>query len=148
MLASVSITIILLLMGASIYSFIFEKTYKRSYFSYELFYALIFVYLIVLVSFGMIYFLLSFQGQLLLEFGEVRDVSTLESLAHSFYFSGVTLMTVGYGDITPIGWARLIALVEALIGYILPATFFLKVWQHTHLEQANKKRAKQKVNDL
>ncbi|WP_112179967.1 MULTISPECIES: potassium channel family protein [Paraliobacillus] len=149
MLAVVSITIILILMGASLYSFVFEKTYKRSYFSYEIFYALIAVYLTVLVSFGMIYFLLSFQGALLLEHGKLENVDILESLAHSLYFSGVTLMTVGYGDITPIGWARLLALVEAMVGYILPAAFFLKVWQQANFERTNKKQAKQKkLNNL
>lgn len=147
-LAFVSITIILVLMASSLYSFIFEKNYKRSYFSYDIFYALIFVYLTVLISFGMIYFLLSFQGALLIENGELKDVGILESLAHSFYFSGVTLMTVGYGDITPIGWGRLIALVEAMVGYILPAAFFLKVWQQTNLKATNKKQGKEKLNNL
>ncbi|WP_186576791.1 potassium channel family protein [Aquibacillus kalidii] len=116
-------------MCGSLYSFIFDKAYKKSYFSYEIFYTLLIIYFVVLVGFGLLYFLLSFSGVLLVEDGKLGEVDRLESLAHSFYFSGVTLMTVGYGDITPVGWGRLIALIEALIGYILPATFFLKIWQ-------------------
>lgn len=37
------------------------------------------------------------------------------------YFSAITLLSVGYGDITPFGWSRAIAIIEATIGYILPA---------------------------
>ncbi|GAB3042461.1 hypothetical protein GCM10027286_00800 [Virgibacillus ainsalahensis] len=48
---------------------------------------------------------------------------------HSMYFSGVTLLTIGYGDITPIGIGRLIALIQALIGYILPTAFVLRLVQ-------------------
>ncbi len=129
MVAIVSIILILVLMCGSLYSFIFDKAYKKSYFSYEIFYTLLIIYFVVLVGFGLLYFLLSFSGVLLVEDGKLGEVDRLESLAHSFYFSGVTLMTVGYGDITPVGWGRLIALIEALIGYILPATFFLKIWQ-------------------
>lgn len=103
----------------------------------------------VLISFGMVYFLLSLQGSLLLEHGQSENVGILESLAHSLYFSGVTLMTVGYGDITPIGWARLLALVEAMVGYVLPAAFFLKVWQQSNLERSKEKQVRQKkLNNL
>lgn len=37
------------------------------------------------------------------------------------YFSAITLFSVGYGDITPFGWSRGVAIIEATIGYILPA---------------------------
>lgn len=36
------------------------------------------------------------------------------------YFSSMTLFTVGYGDIQPVGFARVIAVVEAFLGYLLP----------------------------
>ncbi|MDL4841879.1 potassium channel family protein [Aquibacillus rhizosphaerae] len=127
--AVVSILLIFILMGGSLYAFIYQKSYERSYFSYEVFFTLILVYFSVLISFALLYFILSFNGVLLIEGGGLRKVGVLESLAHAFYFSGVTLMTVGYGDITPVGWGRLLALMEALIGYILPAAFFLKIWQ-------------------
>src|SRR5690625_5202346 len=74
---------------------------KESRFSSEIFYTLLIIYSIVIIGFGLIYFILSFQQIMLVEGGELRDVSVIGSLIHSFYFSGVTLLTIGYGDITP-----------------------------------------------
>ncbi|UOQ48815.1 ion channel [Gracilibacillus caseinilyticus] len=129
MIGLVSVLLIVFLLMGSLYAFIFGKAHQRSYFSYEMFYTLLAVYFTVLSSFACLYFVLSFQGVLLLDDGRLHQLPPIETLAHSFYFSGVTLMTVGYGDITPIGWGRLLALVESLIGYILPPAFFLKIWQ-------------------
>src|SRR5690625_5240101 len=102
---------------------------KDGQFSSETFYTLLIIYSIVIIGFGLIYFILSFQQIILVEGGELRDVSVIGSLIHSFYFSGVTLLTIGYGDITPIGFGRLIALIQALIGYILPTAFVLRLVQ-------------------
>jgi|SRR5699024_1697504 len=100
---------------------------KESSFSLEVFYTLLIVYSIVITGFALIYFILSFEGIVLVEYGELEDAGVIGSLIHSFYFSGVTLLTIGYGDIVPIGIGRLIALVEALIGYILPTAFMLRL---------------------
>ncbi|QKY68266.1 potassium channel family protein [Lentibacillus sp. CBA3610] len=108
-------------------------------FSAEIFYTLLMLYLIVILGFGFIYFMLSMNDVLLVEDGELREVSVIGSMIHSFYFSGVTMLTVGYGDITPIGIGRLIALVQALIGYILPTAFVLKLVQNN---QENRDREK------
>ncbi|OZU87774.1 hypothetical protein CIL03_15530 [Virgibacillus indicus] len=102
-----------------------------SRFSAELFYILMIIYSIVIIGFGLIYFILSFQGIILVEHGELRQVNVLGSVIHSLYFSGVTLLTIGYGDITPIGIGRFIALIQALIGYVLPTAFVLKLVQST-----------------
>ena len=45
----------------------------------------------------------------------------LSLLGDSLYLSGITLLSVGYGDVTPIGIGRWIAITEALLGYIMPA---------------------------
>lgn len=102
---------------------------KESRFSIEIFYTLLIIYSIVIIGFGLIYFILSFQGVVLVEHGELRQVNVIGSIIHSFYFSGVTLLTIGYGDIVPIGVGRFIALVQALIGYILPTAFVLRLVQ-------------------
>jgi potassium channel LctB len=47
--------------------------------------------------------------------------SWAEQVAKTIYFSAITLLSVGYGDITPIGWSRMVAILEALVGYLLPA---------------------------
>ena len=105
------------------------KNYVRS-FSMEIFYTLIVVYIIVIIGFALIYFIFSFHHIVLVEGGELRQVSIFGSLVHSGYFSGVTMLTIGYGDITPVGYGRLIALIQALIGYILPTAFVLRLVQN------------------
>ncbi|WP_010097155.1 potassium channel family protein [Ornithinibacillus scapharcae] len=96
-------------------------------FSMEMFSSLLITYTIVIIGFGLIYFILSFEGIYLVEGGELRQVNPVGSMIHSFYFSGVTMLTIGYGDITPIGIGRLIALIEALIGYVLPTAFVIQI---------------------
>lgn len=127
------IGLILLILWRSVVDFIKGKStgvgmrLKDGAFSMELFYALLILYSTIIIGFALIYFVLSYQGILLVEHGIVRDVSTLESLVHSIYFSGVTLLTIGYGDIVPIGIGRIVALVEALIGYLLPTAFVFRL---------------------
>ncbi|WP_099157579.1 potassium channel family protein [Virgibacillus ndiopensis] len=109
----------------------FQVEMRESRFSAEIFYTLLILYSVVIIGFGLIYFILSFHHIMLVEHGELREVSVLGSIIHSFYFSGVTLLTIGYGDVTPIGIGRFIALIEALIGYVLPTAFVLKLVQNT-----------------
>lgn len=102
---------------------------KESKFSTEIFYALLIVYTIIIIGFGLIYFILSLQGFILVEHGEYKEANLIGTMIHSLYFSGVTLLTIGYGDIVPLGIGRLIALIQALIGYILPTAFVLRLVQ-------------------
>lgn len=115
----------------SIYEFVLGRissmNLKESRFSSEIFYTLLIVYLTVLIGFGLIYFILSFEGIILVEHAELKGRTIWHSLTHAFYFSGVTLLTIGYGDIVPIGIGRLLAVIQALIGYVLPAAFVLRL---------------------
>jgi potassium channel LctB len=117
------------IMAASLYAYFKRRDEIRGRFSFDQFYVLILVYLTVMIGFGLFYFLLSQKGIPLLNEGYFRGTSQWDRLGHAIYFSGVTLMTVGYGDITPIGIGKFIALMEAMIGYILPAAFFVRVLQ-------------------
>jgi hypothetical protein len=45
------------------------------------------------------------------------------ALGNCIYFSVVTFTTLGYGDIAPIGWARLVATIEAFSGTFILALF-------------------------
>src|SRR5699024_9311869 len=91
-----------------------------------IFYTLLIIYSIVIIEFGLIYFILSFQQIMLVEGGELRDVSVIGSLIHSFYFSGVTLLKIVYADIRLIVFVTFIAIIQELIGYILPTAFVLR----------------------
>ncbi|GLO65366.1 potassium channel family protein [Oceanobacillus kimchii] len=131
----IMLIIIVIIGGKCIYDFIQTNNIsqllrmREGHFSIEIFIAMIVVYITIMIGYGMIYFILSLEGIVLVEHGELRQVSIIGSLIHSVYFSGVTLLTIGYGDIIPIGIGRLIAVSQALIGYILPAAFVLKVVQ-------------------
>ncbi|MBT2601390.1 MULTISPECIES: potassium channel family protein [unclassified Oceanobacillus] len=131
----IMLIIIVIIGGKCIYDFIQTNNIsqllrmREGHFSIEIFIAMVVVYITIMIGYGMIYFILSLEGIVLVEHGELRQVSIIGSLIHSVYFSGVTLLTIGYGDIIPIGIGRLIAVSQALIGYILPAAFVLKVVQ-------------------
>lgn len=135
------IVIIICIMFKSILEFLSGGLFKgrqmlqESRFSIELFYTLMVIYIIVLIGFGLIYFILSFHQVVLMEYGQVKRFGVLETLVHSIYFSGVTLLTIGYGDIVPIGIGRLVAMVQALIGYILPTAFVLKIVQKSQTRE-------------
>src|SRR5699024_8304433 len=107
----------------------FSVRLQDSRFSVELFFTLFIIYTVVIIGFGLIYFILSIQGIILVEFYEKMQFDVIGSIVHCIYFSGVTLLTIGYGDITPIGIGRFRAIVEALIVYILPTAFVLKLVQ-------------------
>lgn len=99
--------------------------------SLEIYFTFIIIYFIFIIGFGLIYFILSFDHMMLIENVHNDHVHSnlLKRLSTSIYFSGVTLLTIGYGDIAPIGIGRMIAIVQALFGYVLPTAFVLKLVQ-------------------
>jgi hypothetical protein len=51
-----------------------------------------------------------------------------EALKHLSYFSFVTLTTIGYGDVIAVGTvARVLAMLEGLLGQLVPAIFIAKL---------------------
>ncbi|MDQ0352019.1 potassium channel LctB [Alkalibacillus filiformis] len=124
-----SLFFVMVVLSGSLY--IFSRNYNevRGSFSKELFSAFIAIYFILMLSFALIYFILAEMGYILLQGELLQTGSSVERFLHAIYFSGVTLMTIGYGDITPIGIGRAVALVEAFIGFLLPAAFFYKLFK-------------------
>ena len=97
------------------------NTVKGKFVSVENFLYLGTVYLTVIIGFGLIYLLFDLIGNtIIIETNPVVRPNLFES---SFYFSAMTLFSVGNGDVIPIGLGRFIAVTEALIGYTLPAAF-------------------------
>jgi potassium channel LctB len=79
------------------------------------------IYLTVIIGFGLIYLLFELKGMsLIVEINKEKEYNMFET---SFYFSAMTLFSVGNGDVIPQGIGRVLAVVEALIGYTLPAAF-------------------------
>ncbi|MRG87548.1 potassium channel family protein [Salinibacillus xinjiangensis] len=133
----ISAALILYIMASSLYTYFKRKEQIRGRFSFDQFYILVIIYLTVMIGFGLFYFLLSQKGIPLLNEGYLQGTSQLDRLGHAIYFSGVTLMTIGYGDITPIGIGKFIALLEAMLGYVLPAAFFVRVLRDSQYEENN-----------
>lgn len=57
-----------------------------------------------------------------------EEIQYNEALKHLSYFSFVTLTTIGYGDIVAVNSvARLLAMMEGLLGQLFPAIFIAKL---------------------
>lgn len=91
------------------------------------FISLFFSYMLFIVSvlllFTSAYDLMEKTDNGYLKYGECSDlfnptmIQKDPQLSHNyFYFSSVTLFTVGYGDICPMGWDKYLALINAFIG--------------------------------
>lgn len=72
-------------------------------------------YLELLVCFGLLYSTL--QGSLIGSTGVMDDL----------YFSVVTQLTIGYGDIHPIGWARFVSVSQGLIAVAFTILIFGRI---------------------
>ncbi|MFX3623305.1 MAG: ion channel [Ectobacillus sp.] len=107
----------------------------KRFFSFQNLVLLCLIYTTVLISFGLSYLVLEELGFAVLEEdGKEVNVHSFRIVEICMYFSAITLMSVGYGDITPVGIGRWIAIVEALVGYTMPAAFVM------HTFMGNEKR--------
>ncbi len=88
------------------------------------------IYGTVLIGFSAVYFILE-RGQhpILIEHSIPVKGTNYHIMGLCLYFSAITLLSVGYGDIVPVGIGRWVAMVEALIGYTMPAAFVLQVFK-------------------
>jgi potassium channel LctB len=97
---------------------------KGKMLSFENFMVLAVVYSTITLGFALIYLLFDMQGSPIVRDGLINEGDGFfMKLESSFYFSAMTLFSVGYGDIYPLGVGRMIAVFEALIGYTIPAAF-------------------------
>ena len=98
---------------------------------------LVYLYGTICVGFAMIYLLFEMQDMsVILDHGLQMSGNFLIKLETSFYFSAMTMFSVGYGELIPIGVGRLIATIQAFVGYTLPAAFVVRTV--IDFEQSNK----------
>lgn len=82
------------------------------------------VYGTIISGFGLIYALISLMGYPVIKL-ELNQSDFFSFIEACIYFSSTTILSVGYGDIVPVGAGRWIAALQALIGYLLPIAFVL-----------------------
>lgn len=64
----------------------------------------------------------------------------IDLFTRTFYFSITTLFTVGYGDMTPFGLSKGVAIIESMIGYVLPYVIVLNYILYNPKGHTTKKR--------
>ncbi len=81
--------------------------------------------LITIFSFALLFFIFGItDGSARISFEMANTwLENLNNFFNSLYFSVVTFTTLGYGDLSPAGWTRVFAAVEAFIGSFTLALF-------------------------
>ncbi|WP_409291589.1 ion channel [Peribacillus sp. SCS-37] len=81
----------------------------------------------ITLGFALIYLLLELKSYtVLLEKGQPLEGSYIYKLGTTLYFSSITFFSVGYGDLVPSGFGRIVASIQAFMGYALPAAFVVR----------------------
>jgi len=80
---------------------------------------LLLLWLGMIVGFGLVYWSASAWGGHGLRAGTVPLGMTWEGLATAVYFSFVTALSIGYGDIIPVGLMRILAIAEGAGGLLI-----------------------------
>ncbi|WAA08782.1 ion channel [Fervidibacillus albus] len=119
--------LIVFIMAMSLRTLFLPNALQEKFISWQSFVYLLFIYSTLFLGFGLLYFLFMQIGfEILTENGETIKGRKVYELQTSFYFSGITLFSVGYGDVSPVGYGRLIAILEGMIGYTIPASFVVR----------------------
>lgn len=109
----------------------FPARFKYKEVSFENFIFLGITYVVIMIGFGILYLLLDMRG-LIVFYDVYQNVDSvghfLSKLETSIYLSAVTLFSVGFGDVIPVGIGRLLVIIEALLGYTIPAAFVVRTF--------------------
>lgn len=88
--------------------------FKYKQVSFENFAFLGCTYAVIMIGFGLLFLLLEIKGWTIIIDSSLQESSGWnERLATSLYLSAITLFSVGYGDVVPVGIGRLFVMIEA-----------------------------------
>ncbi|MBS4179109.1 potassium channel family protein [Lederbergia citrea] len=107
----------------------FPERFNYKQVSFENFVFLAFTYAVIVIGFGLLFLMFEIRGwHLIIDSGAIMSGSWNHQLGTALYLSAITLFSVGYGDVVPIGIGRLLVMIEALIGYTIPAAFVVRTF--------------------
>jgi len=109
----------------------FPARFKYKEVSFENFVFLGITYAVIMIGFGILYLMLDMKGLYVFNDVEMREsagVGFFAKFGTSVYLSAVTLFSVGFGDVAPVGIGRFLAIIEALLGYTIPAAFVVRTF--------------------
>ncbi|MBS4197647.1 two pore domain potassium channel family protein [Bacillus sp. FJAT-49870] len=101
--------------------------FKFKQVSFENFVFLGCTYAVIMIGFGLLFLLLELKGMpIIIDTIVTQEKEWNERLTTSLYLSAITLFSVGFGDVVPVGVGRLLVMLEALLGYTIPAAFVVR----------------------
>lgn len=119
---------------------LFLSTGDKKRFSMETLGWAVNLYATILIGFALIYLLFELQNHsVILDNGKRVEGDFFQQLQTSFYFSAMTMFSVGYGDISPIGMGRMVATIQAFVGYALPVAFVIRTVSELDKHERNKR---------
>ncbi|GEM01872.1 potassium channel LctB [Halolactibacillus halophilus] len=129
-MANLLIGAVVVLFIVKFYWFIKHKRYTLTEFSQAMFLRLFLTLFIVFIGFSLIYYSLFLNDYVVVH--DTVNNRTISHFGDYLYFSGVTLLSVGYGDLVPVGVAKIFSLLEASLGLLIPSAFFLTAWNNSN----------------
>ena len=87
---------------------------------------LITLWITTALIFSLVYYGLAYTPAPLIYKGQPLNTD-ISGLGNAIYFSFITATTIGYGDIAPIGFAKILAIIEAIASITLFGTFIAKI---------------------
>ena len=86
------------------------------------------LYFIIAAVFSIIYIILDCTdlGFIVDHYSTVpHQKQLIDIITRSIYFSYITLFAVGYGDMTPFGLSKAVAIIQSFAGHIIPYVIML-----------------------
>ncbi|PYZ97781.1 metal transporter [Alteribacter lacisalsi] len=135
MIAQLLIGMTVIFVIVNLYYFFSNRSYRHTWISSALFFKLTLILISLTFSFAAIYYLMSLE-QVVLRINDPTGEPVEGTFMEYLYYSGVTLLSIGYGDMVPVGPARFISVVQAGLGVLLPAAYFLKAFGNTSSKES------------